>query len=459
MNSGLWIFPGGVALGLVAGLLVGQAGSENPDPGEPGEVAEAPVRIRPEDDELRGRRGPHRHPRRHPILRLSSGDPRADLEELLTTLSTLKNEDELNITDLIRRASLLTMLREDEALDVLGMLAGRAGETGRSDDFVELASAVVFARLCELNGPGAMDLLYDARYAPLWENDREELAAIGMNSWVAADPEGARLWFDGALDQVEKWQPGDPEAAPSTALRLLQSDDFRAASMNGLASQDPLAMEERLAAIPDKHAREELQDDLYRSLVRNESSTEGLTALLDRCADLPEARREAVAKLDSIDPHAAAAWVEKQEVDPLRDNDVTGVADALMKQDLDAGIDWYMSQEFSDPARHSDRMSRIVSRLANEDPERAAAWLVQQPDNATRDPAEVSMAWSAMNRRDWSDSLEWLSRVSSEKLRQDNLNTVLARGWDREQKALRPEVVAAAEAAGFGEQAREYRGN
>ena len=79
-----------------------------------------------------------------------------------------------------------------------------------------------------------------------------------------------------------------------------------------------------------------------------------------------------------------------------------------------------------------------------------------QPDGGTRDQGEASMANIASLHSDWDDALSWAGAIESETMRKSTLDNVFQRGWNRREKTLNPELLQAAEAAGFGEQARAY---
>jgi hypothetical protein len=291
-----------------------------------------------------------------------------------------------------------------------------------------------------------------------WKNDSDELVAMGMNSWVAADPQGAQQWFEGLLGDADKLALAGLEEDMTGSMALLGDDEIRQAYFNGMAKHDAKGLEQRMGQFQHEDVRSTMESEVLEALVRQEHSKAGLIALLDRSGDGAfDAREEALKKLGKQDPRSAAKWVEDQPVSDARDNHVTQVAMDFMTKDPDAGVDWYMKQELHDESREGDRTSHVVGRLAQVDYGKAVSWLEEQPDGPARDSAEAKLAHSAAGRKNWADSMTWIAGIENDGARKQTLDRVLRRGWDSQDKALRPEVLEAAEAAGFGEAAQGYK--
>jgi hypothetical protein len=82
--------------------------------------------------------------------------------------------------------------------------------------------------------------------------------------------------------------------------------------------------------------------------------------------------------------------------------------------------------------------------------------LESQPDDATRDSAEISMAYQVKGRG-WSERLRWLVRVGDVDRRNEALKTMFRSEWEREGGRLPDHVIEAAEEAGMGDAARSYK--
>ena len=84
--------------------------------------------------------------------------------------------------------------------------------------------------------------------------------------------------------------------------------------------------------------------------------------------------------------------MESQPTSQTRDRNINQIASALMKQDEDAGIQWYLKQDLHNAHGNSSRLTSIACHLADHDLNKAGEWLAQQPDNITRELAEAAEA-------------------------------------------------------------------
>lgn len=375
-----------------------------------------------------------------PSARLSSGDPVKDVRDLIASLEGLRFESQLNPMEMIRRIHLLTQLGEGEVLDVLADLS-KAGDGTGDEQFRMIAGLIALTRLAELNGPEAMRLIHPGSDS-MWEGLGGDAGVMVMNSWVEADPDGAKRWFEDGMKQLDQGEMKD----------LMENDDFRQAYYDGMAKHDAAA----LSREADEESDPDKRDEVLVALVRNAKDPAEMVGLLDRCAGASDARAEAIEKLSKADPLAAAAWVERQEADEARDGDVATVASMMMERDSEKGIQWYLAQELSDGQRAGSRLSRIVDHLAAEDLEKAAEWVDSRPDDDVRDAAEISMARHSM-RRDADEGMGWLARVGDSTSRDSALHDILRNEWDYTEGRLRDGLIEAAEKAGLGDAARNFK--
>lgn len=442
MKAGSWKLPAGMALGLAGGFLLRPVIVT--DRGEFRLFASQGGGAAAGSEELAGKsesRASGNRSAGSPLARLSSGDAVTDVRDLIASFEGIRSETQLNPMELIRRIYLLTQLRESEVLDVLASLS-KAEDSIRGAEFAEMARICVLTRLAELNGPEAMRLIHSGDFASIWDGSEDTASLMVMNSWVAADPEGAKHWFEAGMKQLDQEELRD----------LMENDDFRQAYYDGMAKHDPEALAREVGDDSDPDKR----DEVMVALVRNAKAPEELVELLDRCIGVYDARTEAIEKLSKADPTIAAAWVETQVVDNARDHDIEDVALVMLDRDTERGIEWYMAQEFADAEREEDRLSKIIYHLAKEDLDRAVEWLESQPDDATRDSAEISMAYQVKGRG-WSERLRWLVRVGDVDRRNEALKTMFRSEWEREGGRLPDHVIEAAEEAGMGDAARSYK--
>ena len=381
MKAGSWKLPVGMLLGLVGGFLLRpvvvtesgdlrlfaeQGATEASAEGSEALSGKSEVRSS-------GKWSAGSH-----SARLSSGDAVEDVRDLIASFEGIRSETQLNPMELIRRLYLLTQLRESEVLDVLASLS-KAEDSIGGPEFGTMAGMIALTRLAELNGPEAMRLIHSKELGSMWDGSAEDAASVMvMNSWVAADPEGAKRWFEAGMKHLDQEELRD----------LMEKDDFRQAYYDGMAKHDPEALAREIGEDSDSDKR----DQMMIALVRSAKDPAELVGLLDRCTAESDARTEAIEKLNESDPRAAAAWVEKQSVDEARDEDIANVATAMMERDSEKGVEWYLAQELADEEREGERLSRIVGHLASTDLEQAAEWVESRPDDAARDSAEITMA-------------------------------------------------------------------
>jgi hypothetical protein len=64
---------------------------------------------------------------------------------------------------------------------------------------------------------------------------------------------------------------------------------------------------------------------------------------------------------------------------------------------------------------------------------------------------------SAVNHKKWDHAMSWVAGVTDEAQRNQTLQSALRNGWNSSTRALKPEVMQAAEAAGFGESAKAFK--
>ncbi|MEM1084233.1 MAG: hypothetical protein AAGI48_08925 [Verrucomicrobiota bacterium] len=453
MKSGILLFSAGLALGIAAALIITPSSDTSPNPvtGETPSATTGKSHSGREHGDSKTRRHLNKAGRKAGRAG-RGGDP---MEELLLTLGSIEDEEQLDPMLIIRQAMRLTRTGEAETIDILNRLSQPLPNPIRDEQqFRSIITVIAFSRLCELNGPEAMNMIADGAFG---DEMKDELAAIGMNSWVAADPEGAQRWFEGILGEADTLLVEKRDGIePPEMLSLLDNEDLRKAYFNGMAKHDPEAIEERIQQFESADVRDAMREDLTASLIAHEHTADGLLMILEKSTDLHDSRVSAVEKLAEIDLDSAAEWVASQPPDKARDHEVTTVGMKLMEDDLENGSKWFMSQEIQDPEMAKARMSRIAYRFANEGLDRAVDWVNRQPDSPIRDHAEVAVAWMHAKQDDWPTTMTWLADVSDRQTRENTLNQMFERNWDKSEQQLDPELLSAAEAAGFGKAAQNY---
>jgi hypothetical protein len=381
-------------------------------------------------------------------------------EALMQSFMGVVNEEEANLMELARYCGMITTMGESEAHDLLRALAlPLEGDEENADEIRGIISAIVFTRLCELNGPEAMGMVAAGELGEEFEDD---FTSLGMNSWIAADPDGAREWFYGLLAEGDELAlSGGEEEAEGRLLLLEDGDDLVGATVRGLAKDDLADLTERVGQLEDPEVRADMETAIFEASVKNETSVEGLLALLEtnQGESGRSGRYEALEKLRKLDVAQAAEWVENVEVSNERDRMVSRVADSMLESDPASGAEWYMNQELMSEGPQNDRMAHIVQSWAGKDFEAAESWLETQANDAQRDESESRLARIATYQNEWDGALGWVGDISDDAMREKALRSVLKHGYDRRGEEMNADLLQAAEEAGFGEEARGFKGN
>ena len=383
-------------------------------------------------------------------------------EALMEVMGGIRDETDLNLMELARMAGMITRLSEMETLGLLIELTVEDGTSDEDRDMKEIRgmlAGIVFTRLCELNGPEAMRMAADEELGEQLGKNMDDVLAIGMNSWVAADPDGARQWMDVLLGQADQLAiDGGGEEDLEGMMALLKDEDLLVSYMRGMARHDAEGLAESVGKLRHEEVRKGVEAKVFEAVAATETSAEGLVKLLEQYDDAPsfDGRMEAIERLSKLDNARAAEWVEARPVSVERDNLITRVGLDMLEEDPAAAAEWYMAQEMKAEHRDADRMQRIAWRWGKQDYEATAEWLVGQPDNSARDASESSMAQLAADRKDWGTSLGWIGGIADEEIRSTALNQVLRRGWNSSERVMNAELLEAAALAGVGDAAREY---
>ncbi|MGJ8724898.1 MAG: hypothetical protein ACSHYB_10110 [Roseibacillus sp.] len=387
----------------------------------------------------------------------SQGNPRNSslyqeltVENLISTFKNLQDEEEINPMALARYAAQLTNMGEFEVTALLKELQGPFDEEdGAMQEVAESISIIVFSRLCELNGPEAMRMLHSGELG----EDIDDVAILGMNAWVAADPEGARRWFQGAMLEVDKViLAGGEEEDLKGAASLLEETDIISAYLRGMTALDPDAVKESIASLQSDEIREHMQMELSEQLIEGANSKDQILSLLndDTFKDFGHAQIELIAKLTQVDTDAAESWATTQPLSLNRDHMYASIANSLLQENPSEGAAWYQAQELSPDTSEAERLQRITNRWMVRDLEGAATWLLQQPNNPDRDYSESLLATRSAQNDEWEAAFRWNSDITDASTQEESLNRLLRQSWDRRSNSINQEAIQAAHASGHG---------
>jgi hypothetical protein len=342
--------------------------------------------------------------------------------------------EEINFMTLIRTANSITQMSEEEVLGLLESLGNSEfQEQLGEDDLVEIIAAIAMSRMGELNGPGALDMIFNAGEDSVL-GDRE-IASMCIVSWVEADPQGAIAWIEnvrgGGGEEFMREMVGDP--------------DFHSLVVGALARAD------REAAF--KYVDEAEGDARAASLAtlaRHEASSAGIRQLLESTgASEVDARREVLDTWAERDPKAAVEWVDAQPKGEEHAAYVEVVAKEYVQADPAAGAEWYMSQEIPE-SREAERYNQIVRNWAWRDYDAASNWLREQVDGPSREAAEANMAGVAADQRRWEGAFSWAGEIDDAGQQNQVVDRIFERSFTRNKEPM-VGFEEAARAAGYGE--------
>jgi hypothetical protein len=119
----------------------------------------------------------------------------------LESLAMVDDFEEVNFMQLLRHGAFVTSMSEREVADLLATLTKQAEEEDQGHNSQELSqifSALLFARMMELNGPDAIKMMMAGEMGARWNGDEDELLAIGMSSWGRRGSGGSSQMVSGS---------------------------------------------------------------------------------------------------------------------------------------------------------------------------------------------------------------------------------------------------------------------
>ena len=379
-------------------------------------------------------------------------------ENLIQAFGAIHDEEKINPMEFARYGTQLSQLNEFEAKALLIELKGPFDEDQEKEaEVAQFASIVIFSRLCELNGPEAMKMLHDGE---LDDDLIDDLSSIGMNAWVAADPEGASHWFNGALSKLDQIiaEGGDSENIQDPAASLIVDSDMFESYMREMTTLDPEGLKNSITQYQSDEVKETLQESLAEHLVENLNSKEEIISVLNdnTFAHYEHGKIDLVQKLSESNPREAASYVEAQAPSATRDAMMLRVANALFQEKPAEGAAWYQKQELSPETLEFERLQHITTHWMYSDLEGAATWLLEQPNDNQRDRSEALLANRSAQTKEWEAAFRWSADISNTSTQQESIQNLLNQAWNRRENTLDPDAVQAARQAGYGQIVDDY---
>lgn len=441
------IFSGGLIIGIVLTVLFKERDSTK-DEREVGGSDRVSVHFN--ESSMAGTRDSRRN--RYQSFSVSSGEIGIDnLLDYLKEMSQKRNSGDPNFLELVRHGAMIGELDANGVQNLIAQLDAMVAEDSQFEDLAEFAAGIAFMRWCEVDGPAALAELVVTK-SNLMKKEADDFAKVGIQAWTAADPEGARVWVEKEVRELDQLlQDGKKPTELESVLDQEELYKIFLEEYVEVRGQDAL---EIFQDVQNEEIKSKLRDNVIESLAEREDSVAELQNLLSQTepGEL-NSRREVIRKLAVKANTESRFWVEQQVPTKERDHLVTLVAEEYLKSDLPAAADWYLKQELVGETRHQDRYSRIFGVWRQKDLAAAYSWLMLQPDTPSRDTAESLAANSAVGQKDYLSAVEWVSGIQNEGLKQQAFDRIIKNAKRQEEGGLPEGMLEAAKEAGF--EARE----
>ena len=457
MKVGQWVLLASACLlGLVLGSFFG------PRPNTP-----TSERATKEDSQLAAKSANQRSPHSFSSSQASAqseGEARESsfpreltVENVVLTFRDFFYQSDANPMQIARFGARLTEMDEAEVTALLkGLQKPLLAKDGSTIELAPFVTEFVFCRLCELNGPEAMRILHSGL---LGSDPMRNFGAVGMTAWIAANPESAQSWFEKTMRDVDEVSTTDKsdDSIGSSAI-LIGESDIRGAYLRGMLSLRPEKIEENIASYQSETVRINLQIGLFDELMKKANTAGEIVTLLnkDTFQDYPTAYQEFADELARVDFDAARSWAESQPISRKRDLMNFSIGATLAKDDPEKAATWLLAQELSPETKQGSRTSAIINYWPRQDLEGAASWLLEQPNDSSRDISEFQIAGRASEVGDWEAAFRWNEDISNESLRKRSLNRLFDKAWNHNSSEISPKVEPAARASGHWEKLKAY---
>ena len=229
-----------------------------------------------------------------------------------------------------------------------------------------------------------------------------------------------------AMHALEGLARTDPLGAVSAYERLgdvAEKDRIASGIVRGWADSDPAAAASWLASLGTSGASEALE-----SLARRWAEQD-IDAAAAFTSQLPERDRRAwmgviAASLRYAQPERYLQWIEQFRAEPFYLEMLSAAVWPLERDDPEAAVAFVLRL---DPSVRSEPLRHLIEQFARHDPERAAGWLIQIPDEDIRSTSTVQLVRSwVYNAPD--QTLQWIETLPAGTVKDDALAAVVAYG-------------------------------
>lgn len=369
----------------------------------------------------------------------------------LDEITQTKNHREPNYLKMVRQGAIIGSLSAEEAQELIAQMDIKLEENPKLGGFSKIITRMAFMRWCELDGPAAIADLLVTESALIAKDGKHDLAEAGIQAWTETNPEGARIWMEARLAEVDELaSSGGHFNELEGPHRLMKNGDFYKFFLENYIDEKGESVFEILESVQSEQIKSSLRNNIVESLAEREDDPAKLQSLLEMTqAGEFNGRREVLRKLTEQSPTEARRWTENQEPSKERDHFVTMVAGEWLARDPANAADWYLRQELVENNRQQDRYSRIFGAWRLQDLAEANEWLRSQPDTPSRDTAESLAANSAIGQKEYVEAVSWVSGIHNDGLRAQAFDRIFKNAKRQENGELPSEMIQAAQDAGF----------
>jgi hypothetical protein len=365
---------GGLALALVAGIMIGRTSSSKPGGDASSETADAAAGHggaageSPAGSDRSGRK-------KSAVVRSTPEKSISDLQGIMDATSRLDRTQKL--------LAFLDHLPTDQFADVYGSMRDMPGANLHGSE-----RSLILQAWAERDPTSAVGFLQE-KGANDWERE------TAVSTWASKDPQAAFSWALNAPDEgkVNNWQLGAARGIAATNPELARDYLMQMDGETRVRSLD--AMQPYVMQYGFDYAS-------------NWIANVGDDALKSR-AETGMAR-----DLANLDPTKAAAW-DATITDPKTRSEVSKtIADSWAATDINGAKAWVNSLPENTKIGAAEGVAR---QYAQQDPQQAAAWLTSLGNNPDLDGARRALVEESYGKSPQT-SLDFVSNISDPKTRE-----------------------------------------
>jgi hypothetical protein len=254
----------------------------------------------------------------------------------------------------------------------------------------------------------------------------------------AAKQEGPARMMS-SIASIAGWATKDPAAAQAWLAANPSENGWEKTGMerglvSGLARTDIAAAEKYVAAITDKGERSRLTQVIMEEKLKQGTDAAAAWAATIADPDMKKGAFESVAEqLYRTDPTKAMEYVKANANEAHASNAAGDLARRLSSEDPQQGLSF--AKDLPQGASRTDAYRNVFREWADDDATAASTQLNNMPKGPDRDAAASGLA-REVAREDFQGALAWSESISDPSLKQESLQEVLQRNYNRNQETV-----------------------